>query len=170
MAKAYKITSDPFYVNGNLTQDAIDTYKQLEISMPLDSLNREGVLVHAIYFTSTEPERVLNASSNVITQVTSTSKTGIVGVNDANLLARQEKWMFGGAAEFSGITVLDAVSSNEPYQEADNLGIIATDNVFLSIDSFSQTAVKSVQFRMVCSRIQLTASAYAALVTNELSS
>ncbi len=170
MAKAYTITSDPFYVNGNLTQSGVDTFTQLEISLPLDSLNREGVLVHAVYFTSDEPERILNASSNVRTQVTSTSKTAIVGANDANLIALQEKWMFGGAAEFSGITVLDAVSSNEPYQIADNLGIIATDNCFLALNSFSQTAVKSVQFRMVCSRIKMSSDAYAALVTNELSS
>ena len=170
MAKAYKITSDPFYVNGNLTMSAIDTYTSQEISLPLDSLNREGILVHAVYFTSDEPERVLNASSNVRMQVTSTVKTAIVGANDANLLALQEKWMFGGAAEFSGVTVIDAVSSNEPYQVSDNLGLIATDNVFLALDSFNQTAVKSVQFRMVCSRISLSADAYAALVTNELSS
>lgn len=170
MAKAYKITSDPFYVNGNLTQSGVDTYTSTEISLPLDSLNREGVLVHAVYFTSDEPERILNASSNVRMQVTSTAKTAIVGANDANLIALQEKWMFGGAAEFSGITVLDAVSSNEPYQISDNLAIVSTDNVFLALNSFSQTAVKSVQFRMVCSRVQLTADAYAALVTNELSS
>ena len=91
MAKAYKITSDPFFVNGNLTQSAIDTYTSTEISLPLDSLNREGVLVHAVYFTSDEPERILNASSNIRMQVTSTAKTQIVGANDANLIALQEK-------------------------------------------------------------------------------
>ena len=170
MAKAYTITSDPFYVNGNITQQAVDTYHQTEISLPLDSLNREGIIVHAVYFSGSEPERVAGATTNIRTQVTSTSKTGIVGVNDANLIGLQEKWMTGGAAEYSGPHYMDLLTSQEPYQRDDVMGIVATDNVFLSIDSFSQTAVKSVQCRLVCSRIRLSADAYAALVTNELSS
>ncbi|GAG90935.1 unnamed protein product, partial [marine sediment metagenome] len=38
------------------------------------------------------------------------------------------------------------------------------------IDSRNQTLVRGAQFRMVCSRIKMSADAYAALVTNELSS
>ncbi len=170
MAKAYTITSDPFYVNGNLTQTAIDGFESLEISLPLDSLNREGVIVHAVYFSSSEPSLVPNAYSQMWMQLTSTQKADIVNANDANLIARQEKCVIGGGAEFSGPQVFDLVASNEPYQVVDNLGLIATDNVWLAINSVNQTAHKSVYFRMVCSRIKMSADAYAALVTNELSS
>ena len=170
MPSAYKVTSDPFYVNGNLTESAASTYSQTEISLPLDSLNREGILVHAVYFSGEEPERVPNAISQIRMQVTTTSKTGMVGANDANLLSRQEKYITGGAAEFSGPHVIDVIASNEPYQESDNLGLVATDNLFLAIQGTNQAAAKACQFRAVCSRIKLTADAYAALVTNELSS
>ena len=87
MPKAYKVTSDPFFVNGNLTQSAIDTYTQLEISMPLDSLNQEGIVVHAVYWTGSTPSRVPNAESQVQMQLTSTSQTAIVGANNANLIS-----------------------------------------------------------------------------------
>jgi hypothetical protein len=170
MPSAYKVTSDPFYVNGNLTESAASTYTETEISLPLDSLNREGILVHAVYFSGEEPERVPNAISQIRMQVTTTSKTGMVGANDANLLSRQEKYITGGAAEFSGPHVIDVIASNEPYQESDNLGLVATDNLFLAIQGTNQGAAKACQFRAVCSRIKLTADAYAALVTNELSS
>tara|TARA_Y100000593_G_scaffold17168_1_gene34320 strand:- start:542 stop:1054 length:513 start_codon:yes stop_codon:yes gene_type:complete len=170
MAKAYTVTSDPFFVNGNLTQSAIDTYEQTEISLPLDSLNREGVLVHAVYFTGSEPSLAPGAYSRINMQVTSTSKTAIVNANDANLIARRELITTGGAAEFSGPHVVDFIGQNTPYSSDDNLMIVATDNVFLGIDSIAQAATKTVQFRMVCSRIKLSADAYAALVTNELSS
>ena len=170
MAKAYTITSDPFFVNGNLTMSAPDTYTQTEISLPLDSLNREGVLVHAVYFSGDQPESIAGAQSLVTAQLTATSKTDIVGANDANLIARRETQITGGAAEFSGPHVIDLVGDNAPYQMTDNLMIIATDNVFFALNSFGQVAVKSGQFRMVCSRIKLSADAYAALVTNELSS
>ena len=170
MAKAYSITSDPFYVNGNVTETGANTYTQTEISLPLDSLNREGIIVHAVYFSGEEPERIANALSQIRMQVTSTSKTAMVGVNDANLLSRQEKYIAGGAGEFSGPHVIDVVASNEPYQVADNLGLIATDNLFLAIEGTAQTAAKACQLRVVCSRIKLSADAYAALVTNELSS
>jgi len=170
MPKAYKVTSDPFFVNGNLTQSAIDTFTSLEISMPLDSLNQEGIVVHAVYWTSAEPSQAAGASSKLNMQLTSTAQTGIVNANNANLISRRELVITGGAAEFSGPHVLDFIGSESPYTEADNLMLVATDNVFLAVDSLNQLAVKSVFFRMVCSRIKLTSSAYAAMVTNELSS
>jgi len=48
--------------------------------------------------------------------------------------------------------------------------LIATDNVFFAIQSANQAAAKSGTFRMVCSRVKLDSAAYAALVTNELTS
>jgi len=168
MAKAYKITSDPFFVNGSITESAANTYTQAEISLPLDSLNQEGVLVHAVYFTSTEPERVVNAKTVCALQVSSTSKTDIVGANDANLIARRQLIVLGGAAEFSGPNIIDLIGQDAPYTEADNLMIVATDNVFFAIKGDNNTGAMQGQFRMVCSRVKLDAAAYAALVTNEL--
>ena len=170
MPKAYKITSDPFFVNGSITQSAVDTFTQEEISLPLDSLNQEGIIVHAVYWTSSEPGRIPNAQSLVSMQLTSTSQSASVNANNANLISRRELIMAGGAAEFSGPHVVDFIGSESPYTDADNLMLIATDNVFLGVGSVNQVAVKSAFFRMVCSRIKLTSSAYAAMVTNELSS
>lgn len=170
MAKAYQITSDPFFINANVTETAADTFTEVQISAPLDSLNQEGLLIHAVYFSGSEPERVANAESSVFYQLTSTSKTGRVFVNDANLIAAQQKIISGGAAEFSGPHTLDLLGGNEPYTTEMNLGIVATDDIFLAVQGFGQTAARSCQVRVVASRIKLTASAYAALVTNELSS
>jgi hypothetical protein len=135
MAAAYKITSDPFFVNGNVTQTVLNTFQQLEISLPLDSLQQEGILVHAVYWTSTEPESVGGLSSKVDMQIAATSKAAIVSANDANLVSRREVVITGGAAEFSGPHVNDFIGSEAPYQLADNLMLIATDNVFLSASS-----------------------------------
>ena len=171
MAKAYQVTSDPFYINASVTESAADTFTEVQVTAPLDSLNREGLLVHAAYFGGQEPERLANAISQVKLQVTSTSKTGIVGVNDANLIAAQQKTIVGGAAEFSGLTVVDMVGGNNPYSTADVLGIVATDDLFFGIEGVGgQAGAKQAQVRLVCSRIRLSADAYAALVTNELSS
>ena len=167
MPKAYTITSDPFFVGGRVVQTAADTFSELQISLPLDSLNQEGIIVHAVYFSGDEPE-LAPGKSLISSQLTSTSKTSIVGANDANLLSLQQKYIVGGAAEFSGPHIVDVIASNEPYQPTDNLGLVATDNIFLGINSLNQVGVKAVNVRAVCSRIKLTASAYAALVTNEL--
>ena len=175
MAKAYKITSDPFFVNGNLTLEGATAgvFAQTQISLPLDSLNQEGILVHAVYWTSADVSFAghLDAYSRIQMQLTSTSKTGMVGANDANLIARREVVVVGGAAEFSGPHVIDFIGEEGPYAEDDNLMIIATDDCFLGgITTSNQDTDKNVQFRMVCSRIKLDSAAYAALVTNELSS
>lgn len=172
MAKAYQITSDPFYINASVTESAADTFTEIQVTAPLDSLNREGLLVHAAYFGGQEPERLANAISQVKMQITSTSKTGIVGVNDANLIAAQQKTIVGGAAEFSALTVVDMVGGNgQPYSTSNVLGIVATDDMFFGLEGVGgQTGAKQAQVRLVCSRIKLSADAYAALVTNELSS
>lgn len=171
MAKAYKITSDPFFVNGSITESGANTFTETEISLPLDSLNQEGVLIHAVYFESSTPELVgPNLSSRVNLQVTSTSKTALVGANDANLIAQRSLVISSGAAEFSGPHIIDFIGQDAPYQETDNLMIVATDNVFFAIQCANQAAAKSGTFRMVCSRVKLEAAAYAALVTNELTS
>jgi len=170
MAKSYKVTSDPFFVNGSITESGANTFTQGEISLPLDSLNQEGVLVHAVYFESSSPELVPGLSSRVNLQVTATSKTALVGANDANLIAQRTLVTSGGAAEFSGPHIIDFIGQDAPYQESDNLMIVATDNVFFAIQGANQAAAKSGTFRMVCSRVKLDAAAYAALVTNELSS
>jgi hypothetical protein len=175
MAKAYTITSDPFFVNGSITLDGTTpgVFQQQQISLPLDSLNQEGILVHAAYWTSSDVSfgGNFNAYSRIQMQLTSTSKTAMVGSNDANLIARREIVITGGAAEFSGPHVIDLLGEEGPYQADDNLMIVATDDVFLGgLTTSNQTTDKNIQVRLVCSRIKLSASAYAALVTNELSS
>jgi len=173
MAKAYSISSDPFFVNGNLTLDGTTagTFAQTQVSLPLDSLNREGILVHAVYWSSSDVSYGANpnAYSRIQMQLCSTTKDTMVGANDANLIARREIVVVGGTAEFSGPHVVDFIGEEGPYDSGDNLMIIATDNVFLGgLTTSNQITNKSVQFRMVCSRIKLSADAYAALVTNEL--
>jgi len=170
MPAAYKVTSDPFFVNGNVTQTVVDTYTEIEISLPLDSLNQEGILVHGVYWTAFEPDSVPAAQSSVNMQVTATSKDAIVSANDANLISRREVIITGGAAEFSGPHVVDFIGSGAPYQTDDNLMLVATDNLFLGFNSANQVGLKGAFVRVICSRVKLTSSAYAAMVTNELSS
>lgn len=170
MARAYQVTSDPFYINASVTETGPNTYTQVQISSPLDSLNREGLLVHAIYFRSSIPDAVPGLNSTIEMQVTATSKTTIVGVNDANLLAHRELVTTGGAAEFSGPHVIDMIANTDSYQGDMNLGIVATDDLFLAIRGINQTVPKGATVRVVASRVKLSADAYAALVTNELSS
>jgi len=171
MPKGYKITSDPFYVNGSVTMTALNTPAQTTISLPLSAIDREGVIIHAIYFTSGLPERQLAVASIVEMQVTTTSKTQIVNANDANLLAHREIVTSGGAAEFSGPHVVDMILNTDSWSDEVSLGIVATDNCFLMIDTQNQlAALPGVQCRIVCSRIRMESGVYAALVTNELTS
>jgi len=170
MAKAYTVTSDPFYINGSVTESGANTYTEIQISAPLDSLNREGLLVHAVYFTGSTPDLVPGATSRIDLQVTTTSKTGIVNANDANLLAQREAITSGGVAEFSGPHIKDMVANTDSFSSDMQLGIVATDDLYLAILGANQGSAKNGQCRIVCSRIKLSADAYAALVTNELSS
>ena len=76
MLKAYTVTSDPFFVNGSLTLLAANagTFAQQQISLPLDSLNQEGILVHAPSWPASDVDfgGNANAYSRIQMQVTST--------------------------------------------------------------------------------------------------
>jgi len=170
MPAAYKITSDPFYVNGQITESAPNTFTQTEISLPLDSLNQEGILIHAVYWTSNEPSIIAGTDTSLVVQLTTTSQTGIVGANNANLVARQEKFITSATLEASGIVTQDFIGSTGPYHVDDVLMLMATNNVFVGIAGGNNIGPRAGQFRMVCSRVKLESGAYAALVTNELSS
>ena len=146
MPAAYKITSDPFFVNGNVTESALNTFETQQISLPLDSLNQEGILVHGVYFTGSEPDRVPNASSILDFQLTSTRKTAMVGANDANLVGAQQRVTTGGAGEFSGPHIIELIGSQAPYQVTDNLMLVATDDLFLSIKGLNQTGTSGCTY------------------------
>ena len=171
MAKAYQVTSDPFYINASVVESAPNTYTEIQVSAPLDSLNREGLLVHAVYFTTSQPDLVPGPASSIVEcQVTTTSKPSMVQANDANLLAYRESITSCGAAEFSGPHIHDMVNNTDSFETTMQLGIVATDDLFLAVRGFNQTLAKGANCRIVASRIKLSADAYAALVTNELSS
>ena len=129
MAKAYKVVSDPFYINGSVTSSDGNTFTEVTISAPLDSLAREALLVHAVYFTSSQPDRVANQTSLMQMQVTATSQSGRADANESNLIASREIIVTGGAVEFSGPHILDFIGQDQPYQGSDVMGIVATDDV-----------------------------------------
>jgi len=170
MPAAYKITSDPFFVNGSVTESAANTFTQVEISLPLDSLNQEGILIHAVYWTTNEPSIIPGTDTSFTIQLSTTSQTGIVGANNANLVARQEKFITSATVEASGIVTQDFIGSTGPYRVSDVLMLMATNNIFVSCSGGNNINARAGQFRMVCSRVKLESGAYAALVTNELSS
>ena len=122
-----------------------------------------------VAFTSTEPSMVPGTQSTVSMQVTKTSQTGLIGADSPDLISRNQKHMFGGAAEFSPLeTDFGGGGQTSTGGKNDYLMILATEDAFISVVGVANTAVSAAQCRVTGYFATADASTYQALVLSEL--
>lgn len=167
----FKKTSATITVSNRIEQTAPDTYTQLELDLPLDTLNNEIFVVLAIDFAlaPSDIDLVGGASSATFCQLSSTSQTGISGLENSNILARGENAVSFATDGAGNVAVpFSHMSNDTPTGDVDYIGIIATPSCYLAIDSTGQATNKAVALRMWGYRAKADAATYAALVQSEV--
>ena len=167
----FKQTSGIISVSNRVEQPGIDDFGQLELDLPLDTLNNEIFVVLAIDF-ALSPSDVDETGNNSATlcQLSTTSQTAITGIENSNVLARGENAVSCSitGAGILGVAPFTHMSNDTPTGDLDYMGIIATPNCYLAVDSSNQATVKSVAMRMWGYRAKADAATYAALVQSEV--
>ena len=87
----FKKTSDLIAVSFGVTESAANTYTQEEIALQLDVLNNEIFVVLAVDLDPGSPDATAGADSSISCQVTSTSQTGNVQLDNTNCIAHTSK-------------------------------------------------------------------------------
>lgn len=168
----FKKTSETIAVSSRAVQTLPGQFVSDTIELPLDALNNEIFVVLAIDFAISPPDLDGSggADSAVECQLSVVQQSGITGLETATVLARGETFI-AASLDNNGNTVATSFthqSNDTPDSNVDYVGIIATPNCFLELDSTNCTNVKAVAMRMWGYRAKADAATYAALVQSEL--
>lgn len=165
----FKQTSSTISVSNRVESANGVDFTQLELDLPLDTLNNEIFVVLAIDFALSPPDAIAAVDTATQCQLSTTSQTQITGLENSNVLARGENAIqaaaFGAPGSGVGFTHM---SNDTPTGDLDYMGIIATPNCYLAVAGTNNTNPKSVAMRMWGYRAKADAATYAALVQSEV--
>lgn len=163
----FKKTSDLVAVSFLVNETAANTYTQEQINLALDVLNNEIFVVQAIDLDPTPPDAIAATDTSVSGQLTSTSQTGPVLLDDSNCLAHANL-RIQAAGFVDGGVGFTRTSIDSPQGDMNYIGIIATDNFFVGINGANNAAAKGMAGRLWGYRAKADAGTYAALVQSEV--
>ena len=167
MPKGLKQTSATINIGYSATESAANTYTQISVDLNLDPLNREVFIVQGIDMDLTPPDVVAGTSTLVEAALTTTSQTDMVRLSNANCLSSARSDIRMGAGSVEGVPFTRDSSDVIPAS-LEYLGIIATNDFFVSVKGANNTAAKSVSGKVYGYRAQASADIYAALVQSEV--
>lgn len=161
---SYKWTSETFTIRARVTQAVANTFEEYQINLNLDSLSREILVVQRVDMDLAYPETIPGLYSAVTMSLANSGQVATINIDDPDCISAANAVIVGGIA--------DGVSFQEQAPEAVNasdepLYIVATDNLFLGIDSLNQTTAKSGYVLMHCRRAKADAGTYSAILTSQ---
>ena len=165
MPRGIKETSGLIVISTSIAESAANTFTTELVDLQLNPLDNEVFVVYGIDIDVSAPDLVPATSTVAAMSVSTTARTQVGGIDQANVLAanRIETQEAGGAA------VTNAYSSDSaPSTQLEYLGIIATNNFHLNIEGTNNLAALGGNARVYGVRGRADASVYAALVQSEL--
>lgn len=162
-----KKTSEIVAVSFSVTESAANTYTQEQLSLQLDVLNQEVFVVVAVDLDPQAPDAIAATDTSVSCQLTSTSQTGAVQLDNSNCLAHTALSIKAAGFVDGGVFV-PRTSLDSPPAALDYIGIIATSNAFVAINGANNAAPKTVNGRMWGYRARADSATFSALTQSEL--
>jgi len=164
---ALKKTSEIVAVSFEIEEDVANTFKQNQVNLSLDPLNREVFVVLAVDLDVATPSGVPGTTTQSRMSVTSTSQSGSVTLADSACLAKVQLKIVSGAPGDS-VAYTDFHPDSPTAAGLDYIGIIATDNFYVQIKGANNTGPIGGSGRMWGYRARADADIYAALVQSEV--
>jgi hypothetical protein len=173
-----KKNSELLQIGGSITQASVNAPAEIEITLPLSTLDREIFVITDLIMDVDFPQIEEGTNSRVFAQVTKRSNLDASGdvlfkaINDSDLVGRiDERVLYPSPTAMNYVRT----SSYDNYMHTtgtsmDNLGILATPNFYIAIDSVGTNtqSLKGAYVRLHGYRAKADADTYAALVTAEL--
>jgi hypothetical protein len=165
MVTGLKQTSSVVSVGFRATESAANTFTQSQTDLNLSPLDREVFVVLSINMDGSSPDMITGTNTAAVAQLTTTSQTAIVGLDNSNLLARRDEKIRTDA--------VNAVSFSENASDAPPatlayIGIIATNDFFVGVKGENNLAAKTVTGKLYGYRARANADIFAALVQSEV--
>lgn len=165
MPRGLKETSSIIAISASVEESAANTFTSAQVDLQLNPLDNEVFVVYGVDLDTQEPEMIAGLATSVRTSLSTTRRTSVGGLADANVMAAGRIVTQEGVA---GAVTNSFSSDSAPSTQLEYLGIIATNDFFLNIESANNVNTKLMQARLYGVRAKADASVYAALVQSEL--
>lgn len=163
---ALKRTSEPFIISTGINETAPNTFSQTQISVNLNPLDQEVLLVLAVDIDAFSPDVVTGLNTRTVVSVSTSSQAAVIGINDSACIATQTI-----DVKTDGIdhVAFDRLLTAGPTSTLlDYVGILATNNFFIQTLGVNNIGAKGGNVRMWAVRARADSATYAALVNSEL--
>ena len=161
-----KRTSEPFIISTSVSESAANTFTQSEVSVNLNPLDQEVLLVLAVDIDAFAPDVITGTNTAQTVSVSTSSQTAVLSIDSSACIASQRIDIKTDGVDH---VVLDRLLASGPTSSLiDYVGILATNNFFLQTQGINNAGAKGGNVRMWAVRARADSSTYAALVNSEL--
>ena len=168
LPKGFKDATHLLTISASVAESAANTFTQEQVTLPLDPLNNEVFVVQAINIDHNGPDAVVDTNTGMTVSVSTTSRTSVGTIADANVLASRTT-DFRSSAGFAGAVDVTREVGETPASTMPYVGVIATDDFFIQIQGTNNTGARAGFVRLYGYRAKVTdAGVYSALVQSEL--
>jgi hypothetical protein len=167
MTKGITVTSAIMTISGRTEETVAGTMAEEQVSLSLDILSREVLLIYAIDMNPDEPDTVAGANSFTEASLSSTSRATLGTIANTNVLGAASKAIRGAGYVDGGVSFQDVSPETPTSSSLDYIGIVSTNDFFVQVKGFQNTGTKGVNWRVWSVRAKVTADIYAALVQSE---
>ena len=167
MPQGLKQTSSVVAISSSVVESAANTFTQQQISLDLSPLDNEVFVVVAIDLNPSFPDALPGTNTASQACLSTTSRTTMGFIEDSNVLASGST-AIRAAGFVDGGVGFTQTSLETPPANLDYIGIIATNDFFLSIQGANNAGVKTVGARLWGYRARADANVFSALVQSEV--
>ena len=163
---ALKRTSEPFIISTSIAESAANTFTESQISVNLNPLDQEVLLILAVEIDCFAPDVVPALNTAQTVSVSTSSATTVLGIDSSQCIASQR---IDVKTDGVNHVAFDRASSQAPTSSLlDYTSILATNNFFVQTEGVNNLGSKGGNVRMWCVRAKADSATYAALVNSEL--
>lgn len=167
MPQGLKQTSSIVAISASTTETAANTFTQSQISLDLSPLDNEVFVVVAIDLNPQFPDATAGTDTSTQACLSTTSRTTMGFIENSNVLASASTAIRAAGFVDGGVGFTQS-SLETPPADLTYIGIIATNDFFLSIQGGANGGAKSVGARVWGYRARADANVFSALVQSEV--
>ena len=164
----FKKMSNVFTINTSLTESAPNTFTSDTVSLNVDPLSQQVIIVLAADIDVTGVDLVATKNTIVQASISTTARTTVGGLQSSNVIANKN---IAIRADAANAVSFESRHPDSPTSSAlEWIALIATDDLHLNIEGNSDnTGTGHMNARLWCIRASVKdAGVYAALVQSEL--
>ena len=167
MPTGLKQTSSVVAIGFSATESAPNTFTQAQTDLNLSPLDREVFVVLAINMDPIAPDALAGLDTQVNCALTTTRQTIVQNLSNSNCLATAVLDIRAGGFVDAGVS-FTRNGLETPPAVLDYIGIIATNDFFVSIQGTQNVGPKFVSGKLYGYRARADADIFAALVQSEV--